>query len=122
MIALTGDEIASVLLPDLPGMSHAALLARINRCRSRPTWPRPFRSPRFLQALRGRGLRLGVATNDIEAAARAHLLDAGVDTLFDFFGRRLGPWRQAGAGHAAGLCAATGLDARAVADGGRQRA
>jgi phosphoglycolate phosphatase len=37
-----------------------------------------------LGALRGRGLRLGVATNDSEGPARAHLAQAGVADLFDF--------------------------------------
>lgn len=38
----------------------------------------------LLTDLRARGLRLGVATNDSEAPARAHLHSAGVTDLFDF--------------------------------------
>jgi phosphoglycolate phosphatase len=40
--------------------------------------------PRVLGALRSRGIRLGLATNDTEAPARAHLTAAGVLDLFDF--------------------------------------
>jgi phosphoglycolate phosphatase len=38
----------------------------------------------FLTSLRTRGLRLGVATNDTEAPARAHLEAHGITGLFDF--------------------------------------
>lgn len=38
----------------------------------------------FLEQLRANGLQLGVATNDAESPARAHLDAAGVTTLFDF--------------------------------------
>ena len=37
----------------------------------------------FLSGLAGLGLRLGVMTNDTEYGARAHLREAGVDTLLD---------------------------------------
>ena len=57
----------------------------------------------FLQALRRRGLRLGVATNDAEMPARAHLTAAGVVELFDFvagsdsgFGAKPGPGQLQG--------------------------
>ena len=36
-----------------------------------------------LGELRGRGLRIGLATNDTEAPARAHLAEAGIADLFD---------------------------------------
>lgn len=39
--------------------------------------------PPLLQALRDRGLRLGVMTNDTEFAARAHLDASGISALFD---------------------------------------
>ncbi|MDE9449323.1 HAD family hydrolase [Aliiroseovarius sp. Z3] len=38
----------------------------------------------YLQTLRQRGLKIGVATNDAERPARAHLDAAGVTGLFDF--------------------------------------
>lgn len=38
----------------------------------------------YLDALRGRGLKIGLATNDAERPARAHLDAAGVTGLFDF--------------------------------------
>ncbi|MCK8463866.1 HAD family hydrolase [Aliiroseovarius sp. S1339] len=38
----------------------------------------------YLASLRARGLKIGVATNDAERPARAHLEAAGVTNLFDF--------------------------------------
>ena len=38
----------------------------------------------LLTLLRGRGLKLGVATNDAETPARAHLAQSGVTQMFDF--------------------------------------
>lgn len=38
----------------------------------------------YLTDLRGKGLKLGVMTNDSEFAAQAHLESAGVTALFDF--------------------------------------
>jgi phosphoglycolate phosphatase len=38
----------------------------------------------LLATLRGRGLRLGVATNDSEAPARQHLAAHGITGFFDF--------------------------------------
>ena len=38
----------------------------------------------LLSGLRARGLRLGLATNDAEAPARAHLAQAGIAAEFEF--------------------------------------
>lgn len=115
VIALTGDEIASELLPDLPGMSHAALLARINLLSVEADMAPAVPLAPLLQDLRGRGLRLGVATNDIESAARAHLLDAGVDTLFDsILGADSGHGGKPGPGMLLAFLNATGLAAETV--------
>ena len=38
----------------------------------------------WIAELRALGLKIGVATNDAEAPARAHLSSAGVEDLFDF--------------------------------------
>ncbi len=83
VVAATADEIAGALLEHLPGTTHAALVARINLLAVEAEMAPAVPLAPLLGALRARGLRLGVATNDIEAAARAHLIAAGVAGLFD---------------------------------------
>ena len=46
-------------------------------------WRRQCRCCRSCRGLKARGLRLGLATNDAEAAGRAHLAAHGVGQLFD---------------------------------------
>lgn len=84
VIAATSAEITALLIPLVPGLESAALAQRLGRAggavRMVPVVPlRPV-----LMALRRRGLALGLATNDTEAAARAHLQSHGVAPLFDF--------------------------------------
>jgi phosphoglycolate phosphatase len=83
-IAGTPGEIADALAPEFPDLSRAGIIGMINeeaalapQCEAVPLLP-------FLSDLRARGLRLGVATNDAEAPALAHLKAAGVHELFDF--------------------------------------
>jgi phosphoglycolate phosphatase len=84
VIAGTADEIAAILLPALPGQDGAALVARMNALAARIALVEAVPLRRVLPALSARGLRLGLATNDAEAPARAHLAAAGVLDLFDF--------------------------------------
>lgn len=83
-IAGTPDEIVQALLPHLPQFEFGTLLNVLNT--EAETAPQaeavPLRA--FLTALRARGLKLGVVTNDAETPARAHLGAAGVTGLFDF--------------------------------------
>jgi phosphoglycolate phosphatase len=61
-------------------------------------------------------LALGVATNDGEAPARAHLAAAGTETLFDFIvGSDSGFGGKPAAGQLHGFCDAMGLKAKACA-------
>ncbi|MDP1667431.1 HAD family hydrolase [Phaeovulum sp.] len=84
VIAGTPEVIADALLPHLPGHDRAELVALMNaRAALAPQMPAVPLRP-LLAGLRGRGLRLGLATNDGEAPARAHLAAAGVTDLFDF--------------------------------------
>lgn len=84
VIAGTPEEIAEVVLPLLPGHSPATLVGRMNvLSATTPQVPALPLVPLF-EGLRGRGLRLGLATNDAEEAARAHLDAAGIAPLFDF--------------------------------------
>ncbi|MES2968243.1 MAG: HAD family hydrolase [Pseudomonadota bacterium] len=84
VIAATPDEIADEMLPHLPGLTHHALLERMNTLAAgAPMLPAvPLRV--VLGDLRARGLKIGLATNDAEAPAHAHLAGAGVSDLFDF--------------------------------------
>jgi phosphoglycolate phosphatase len=82
VIAGTVDEVADLLLPHLTGWQRAALIAEMNlRAALVPLVPAVPLRP-LLENLSARGLALGVATNDGEAPARAHLEKAGVRDLF----------------------------------------
>lgn len=84
VIAGTPEVIAAALLPHLPGHDTAGLVALMNaRAVRAPQTPAVPLRP-LLTGLRGRGLRLGLATNDGEAPAQAHLAAVGVSDLFDF--------------------------------------
>ncbi len=84
VIAQTTPEIAALLHPHVPMLSLEALNAEMNQlAASAPMAPAvPLRE--VLQGLRARGLVLGLATNDTEIPARAHLEGAGVLDLFSF--------------------------------------
>jgi phosphoglycolate phosphatase len=111
VIAASTAEIAGVMLPLLPDLTQSQLETRLNRlagaAEMRPAVPlRPL-----LLALRSRGLRLGVATNDVEASARAHLLAQNVAELFDLVaGYDSGHGAKPGPGMLLAFAARTGLD------------
>ncbi len=70
----------------------------------------------LFERLRGRGLKLGVATNDTAAAARAWLANLGVAPLLDFVsGADSGFGAKPDPAVMHGFCAATGLRPAAVA-------
>lgn len=83
-IAGTSAQVAAALHPHFPDPTPAALQARLDaEAASAPQRAAVPLKP-LLSALRDRGLKLGVATNDAEHPARAHLTEAGVAELFDF--------------------------------------
>lgn len=84
VIAHTPEEVASALLPHLPGQTPASLVARMNVISAAAPQVAALPLPPLLTDLRARGLRLGVATNDSESAAQAHLQAAGITDFFDF--------------------------------------
>ncbi|MFC7703085.1 HAD family hydrolase [Plastorhodobacter daqingensis] len=84
VIAGTPAEIAAELLPQLPGQTLAALVARMNELAAAAPMAEAVPLQPLLQGLRRRGLRLGVATNDSEGPAKAHLGAVGVLSCFDF--------------------------------------
>ena len=122
VIAATSNEIASAVLPLLPETSHRALVTRMNLlaidAEMVPAVPlRPL-----LCALRARGLRIGLATNDVEAAARMHLSGQNVEDLFDLVaGYDSGHGAKPAPGMLLAFARATGLAPASHRDGGRQR-
>ena len=84
VIAHTPQEVAEALLPHLPGQTPASLVARMNVIAAEAPQVAALPLPPLLTGLRARGLRLGVATNDSEVAAQAHLASVGVTSYFDF--------------------------------------
>jgi phosphoglycolate phosphatase len=84
VIAGTPGEVSGALAPHFPELSGSALLDMLNEEASRaPQEPAVPLTP-LLEGFRVAGLMLGVATNDSEGPARAHLDAAGVTELFDF--------------------------------------
>ncbi len=84
VIAGTTGEVAQMLQPLLPRYDAEALADELNRLSCDAPQTPAVDLPACLGDLRGRGLRLGIATNDSDAGARSHLAGAGVTDLFDF--------------------------------------
>ena len=84
VIAATMYEIADLIHPHLDGMSLKSLQDMMNALGTLAPMTPAVDLVGVLSALKARGLRLGLATNDTEAPSRAHLKAAGVIHLFDF--------------------------------------
>jgi len=84
VIAGMPSEIATALSGHLPEMTQAEIVSLLNEEAGRAPQAEAVPLAPLLGQLRARGLKLGVATNDAEAPARAHLGSAGVVPLFDF--------------------------------------
>lgn len=84
VIAGTTPEIADRLHPHTPDLTIAALNALLSAQAALAPMVPAVDLPDVLGGLRARGLRLGLATNDTEIPARAHLARAGVAQMFDF--------------------------------------
>lgn len=84
VIAGTPSDIAVHLLPHLPDQTLAGLIALMNRCAETAVMEQAVPLAPLLGRLRARGLRIGLATNDAEAPARAHLGAHDLTELFDF--------------------------------------
>ncbi len=84
VVAHTPDDIVAALLPHFPHIKAVELLDILNReAAMTPQAPAVPLVP-LLTGLRASGLKLGVATNDAEVPALAHLGAAGILDLFDF--------------------------------------
>ena len=111
VIAGTPHEIAAELVKAIPGMTAAELEARINRLAEGAPMLPAVDLPAVLGDLRGRGLRIGLATNDMEDAARAHLAAHGITGLFDYIaGYDSGHGPKPGPGMCAAFARQQGLD------------
>lgn len=83
-VAGTPDDIVEKILPILTTYDHDTLLELITQSSMKaPLAPAVPLDP-LLRDLRAKGYYLGVATNDVEATARANLAQTGVDHFFDF--------------------------------------
>lgn len=103
VIAGTDADIVAALLPVLPGVDAETLRLRISVAAATAPMAEAVPLAPFLDVLKGRGLRTGVATNDSEYAARAHLGEAGILERFDFVA---GADSGHGAKPAPGMCLA----------------
>ncbi|MFT4716113.1 MAG: phosphoglycolate phosphatase [Paracoccaceae bacterium] len=115
IISHTADEVAQEIGKQFPAWQIDELLAYVNKTAAMVPQVQPVPLIPLLKGFRARGLKLGVATNDAEAPAMAHLDRAGVTDLFDFiagydsgFGAKPEPGMQFG------FCAAMGLEPHEV--------
>ena len=83
-VAGTIAEQVAILLPHLPEWTAEDLRAHLARTAGEVTPVPAADLPGLLSDLRGRGLMVGVATNDGALPARRHLERAGIDALVDW--------------------------------------
>lgn len=115
VIAGTAQEVATALAPHFPELPMPDLLATLNEEAANAPQAEAVPLVPLLTDLRARGIKLGVATNDAQVPARAHLNGAGVAGFFDFIaGFDSGHGGKLAAGAVAGLCADTGLEPEVV--------
>lgn len=110
VIASTVGETADRIMAVLGKMDRDALLGRMNAAAA--TVPQIETVPLvpYFSALRARGLKLGLATNDAEAPARKHLERAKIGELFDFIaGYDSGHGGKPAPGQLLAFCEQTGL-------------
>lgn len=84
VIAGTPEDIAVPLLTHLPGETVTSLAAQMNALSAEADMVPAAPLAEVLGGLRDRGLKIGLATNDAEAPAHAHVTRAGVAPLFDY--------------------------------------
>lgn len=110
VIAATAEETAECIRSVLPDLEIDALLGRMNAAASRVTQIEAVPLQSYFQELRDLNLRLGIATNDAEEPARAHLTRAGVLDQFDFIaGYDSGHGGKPAPGQLHAFCAQTDL-------------
>jgi phosphoglycolate phosphatase len=116
VIAGTAQDVSAALLRHLPGRSAAEIEAEINAVAAQAVMVPAVPLRPLLESLRAAGLRLGLATNDTEAPARAHLAAHDLTDLFDFVaGYDSGHGAKPGPGMCLAFARETGLDPARVA-------
>ncbi|MFK7870847.1 MAG: HAD family hydrolase [Roseobacter sp.] len=114
VIAGTPAEVCDALAPHFPDMSRASLLDTLNEEAARAPQLEAVPLSPLLGALRAGGYKLGVATNDAEGPARAHLSSAGVEEAFDFIaGFDSGHGAKPGPGQLLAFCDAVDVPSEA---------
>lgn len=83
IVTRTPPEIAEALLPLLPGASMAGILTRMARLSAEVPQAEATPLLPLMLELGSRGLKLGIATNDLMGATTAHLEEAGIAAVFD---------------------------------------
>ncbi len=110
VIAGTPQDIVRLLSPGLPDADPADLLDGIEASAAQAPLAEAVPLGALIAGFRATGLKLGVATNDAEALARAHLATAGVVEDFDFIaGYDSGYGAKPEPGMCLAFAAATGL-------------
>ena len=84
VIAETTERVAELLLADLPGWKKPDLVQYMKDEAAGTTLVQPVPLVPLLEGLTASGMVLGLATNDDESSARAHLQQAGVAERFGF--------------------------------------
>lgn len=84
VIAETSEVVADAILPFTHDRDKDALLARMAAATAGVHQVQVTDLAQLFAGLKGRGLSLGIATNDAEAPARENLAQAGVTDVFDF--------------------------------------
>ena len=116
LIAGTMEVVVATVRGTLPEIDEDWLRERILATTSAAPQVEVAPLAPLLEKLAGAGLTLGLATNDAEAPARAHLARAGILDRFAFIaGYDSGHGAKPGPGMAEAFCAATGLPATACA-------
>ena len=116
VIAATAADIALALSTHLPGRGTAEITAHINAAAAMAPMAEAVPLVPLMTALKARGLSLGLATNDTEVPARAHLAAHGLTDLFDFIaGYDSGHGPKPGPGMCQAFARQTGLDPRQCA-------
>lgn len=111
VIAATVDETADAMLTVLPNEGKDALISRMKVAATQVEQVEVTPLVAYFDQLRDFDLFLGIATNDAEAPARAHLDRAGVVQHFDFIaGYDSGYGGKPAPGQLHGFCAEIGLD------------
>lgn len=122
VIAETTSTLAGVMLPHLPGWDRPRLVAHMKALAAAVPLAEAVPLKPYLQGLTGRGLVLGIATNDDETSAHAQLNRAGIAEAFRFVaGYDSGHGGKPAPGQLLAFLAATGFAADEVAMVGDSR-